>query len=296
MEAIVRIFVTGASGWIGSAVVPELQAAGHEVVGLARSDAAAKVVANAGAEVVRGELADLDLLRATAEGSDGVVHLGYVHDFTRMPEAAATDRAAINTFGAALAGSGRPLLIASGVLGLASGRAGTEQDRPDPAAHPRIANAELTLAFAEQDVRAIVVRFAPTVHGAGDHGFVARLVEIARERGASGYVGQGANVWPAVHRADAARLVRLAVDAAPAGAVLHAVGEEGVPTRAIAEAIGRGLGLPVGPAAPEEFGWLGGFFAADCPTSSARTQQQLAWAPEHPGLIADLDAGHYYAG
>ena len=291
-----RIFVTGASGWIGSAVVPELQAAGHEVVGLARSDAAAKAVANAGAEVVRGELADLDLLRATAAGSDGVVHLGYVHDFSRMPEAAATDRAAIETFGTALAGSGRPLLIASGVLGLASGRAGTEQDRPDPAVHPRVANAELTLAFAEQDVRAIVVRFAPTVHGAGDHGFVARLVQIARERGASGYVGDGANVWPAVHRADAARLVRLAVDAAPAGAVLHAVAEEGVPTRAIAEAIGRGLDLPVGPAAPEEFGWLGAFFAADCPTSSAITRQQLGWSPEHPGLVADLDAGHYFAG
>jgi len=291
----VRIFVTGASGWIGSAVVPELQAAGHEVIGLARSDEAAKTIANSGAEVVRGELADLDLLRATAASSDGVVHLGYVHDFSRMPEAAATDRAAIETFGAALAGSGAPLLIASGVLGLARGRAATEQDDPDPAVHPRVGNAQVTLSFAAQDVRPIVVRFAPTVHGAGDHGFVARLVEIARERGTSGYVGDGANRWPAVHRQDAARLVRLAVDAAPAGSVLHAVAEEGVPTHAIAEAIGRGLDLPVAPAAPEEFGWLGAFFAADCPASSAITQQRLDWSPEHPGLVADLDAGHYFA-
>lgn len=290
-----RIFVTGASGWIGSAVVPELQAAGHEVIGLARSDEAAKTIANSGAEVVRGELADLDLLRATAASSDGVVHLGYVHDFSRMPEAAATDRAAIETFGAALAGSGAPLLIASGVLGLARGRAATEQDDPDPAVHPRVGNAQVTLSFAAQDVRPIVVRFAPTVHGAGDHGFVARLVEIARERGTSGYVGDGANRWPAVHRQDAARLVRLAVDAAPAGSVLHAVAEEGVPTHAIAEAIGRGLDLPVAPAAPEEFGWLGAFFAADCPASSAITQQRLDWSPEHPGLVADLDAGHYFA-
>jgi len=291
----VRIFVTGASGWIGSAVVPELQAAGHEVIGLARSDEAAKTIANSGAEVVRGELADLDLLRATAASSDGVVHLGYVHDFSRMPEAAATDRAAIEAFGSALAGSGGPLLIASGVLGLARGRAATEQDDPDPAVHPRVGNAQLTLSFADQDVRSIVVRFAPTVHGAGDHGFVARLVEIARERGTSGYVGDGANRWPAVHRQDAARLVRLAVDAAPAGSVLHAVAEEGVPTHAIAEAIGRGLDLPVAPAAPEEFGWLGAFFAADCPASSAITQQRLDWSPEHPGLVADLDAGHYFA-
>ena len=286
-----RIFVTGASGWIGSAVVPELQAAGHEVVGLARSDAAAKAVANSGAEVVRGELADLDVLRAAAESSDGVVHLGYVHDFSRMPEAAATDRAVIETFGAALAGSGRPLLIASGVLGLATGRAATEQDAPDPQVHPRVANAALTLSFAEQNVRAIVARFAPTVHGAGDHGFVARLVEIARERGASGYVGDGANRWPAVHRLDAARLVRLAVDAAPAGSVLHAVAEEGVAIRAVAEELGRRLDLPVGPAAPEEFGWLGGFLAADCPTSSAFTQQLLGWSPTGPGLVADLE--HY---
>src|SRR4051794_8162550 len=170
-EATMRIFVTGASGWIGSAVVPELQAAGHEVVGLARSDAAAKAVVDLGAEVRRGDLSDLDVLGAAAADSDGVVHLGYVHDFSRMPEASATDRAAIETLGATLAGSGRPLLIASGVLGLASGRPATEQDAPDPAVHPRVANAALTLSFAEQDVRAIVVRFAPTVHGAGDHGF-----------------------------------------------------------------------------------------------------------------------------
>jgi nucleoside-diphosphate-sugar epimerase len=294
----VRIFVTGATGWIGSAVVPELLNAGYQVVGLARSDASAAAVAALGAEVSRGDLEDLDSLSAAAAASDGVVHLGYNHDFSRMQAAAQTDMAAINAIGAALEGTGRPFVIASGVLGLASGRAATEQDVPDPSRHPRIAGVAAALSFADRGVRPSSVRFAPTVHGAGDHGFLAVLVGIARAKGVSGYVDDGASRWPAVHRLDAANLVRLAVDAAPAGAALHATAEEGVPTRAIAEAIGRGLGLPVAsiPAdrADEHFGWIGRFFGTDCRASSTATQQRYGWKPVQPGLIADLDAGHYF--
>jgi nucleoside-diphosphate-sugar epimerase len=287
-----RYFVTGASGWIGSAVIPELLDAGHEVVGLARSDAAAERVAGLGAAVHRGELDDLDSLRAGASGSDGVIHLGYNHDFSRMGDAAKTDLAAIETLADALDGGGRPLLIASGTLGLADGRVGTESDTADPRAHPRVGNAEATLALAERGLRPLVVRFAPTVHGPGDHGFIAVLVEIAREKGVSGYVGDGANRWPAVHRLDAARLVRLAVERAPAGAVLHATAEEGVTARAIAEAIGRGLDVPTTsiPASEAEahFGWIGGFFSADAPASSEQTRERLGWEPAHPTLLEDI--------
>jgi nucleoside-diphosphate-sugar epimerase len=292
------IFVTGASGWIGSAVVPELLAAGHEVVGLARSDKAAAAITALGAGVRRGDLDDLDGLRAEAAVSDGVVHLGYVHDFSRIAEAARTDLAVITAIGEALEGTGRPLVIASGVAGLVNGRAATERDLPDPSSHPRVAGALAATAFAARGVRPSVVRFAPTVHGTGDHGFVATLVAIARERGVSAYIGDGANRWPAVHRLDAAALVRLAVTGAPAGAVLHAVAEEGVPTRAIAEAIGRGLGLPAVsvPAAGAEghFGWLARFFGLDAPTSSEQTRRAYGWEPAGPGLIADLDAGRYF--
>jgi nucleoside-diphosphate-sugar epimerase len=292
-----RVFVTGASGWIGSAVVPELLGAGHKVLGLARSDAAADSVAALGADVHRGGLDDPESLRAGAAAAEGVVHLAYHHDFSQIAEAAATDLRAVEALGAALEGTERPLVVASGTLGLASGRVGTERDRPDPSAHPRIAGARATLALAERGVRSSVVRFAPTVHGAGDHGFVAALVAIAREKGVSGYVGDGANRWPAVHRRDAARLVRLAVDHAPPGSVLHAVAEEGVPTRTIAEAIGRGLGVPAvsvpAERAAEHFGWLGRFFAADCPASNELTRELLGWRPTGPGLVADLAEGHY---
>lgn len=290
-----RIFVTGASGWIGSAVVAELLQAGHDVVGLARSDESAATVTRLGAEVVLGDLDDLDSLRAGASAADGVVHLGYNHDFSQMGEAARTDLAAIESLGSALEGSDGPFVIASGTLGLAPGR--TEQDFPDPSAHPRVANALAALAFADRGVRSAVVRFAPTVHGPGDHGFVAVLVAIAREKGVSAYIEDGANRWPAVHRLDAGNLVRRVVDHAPAGSVLHAVAEEGVPTRVIAEAIGRGLDLPVVsiPAvrAADHFGWLGGFFGADAPASNTATRELLGWEPTHPGLIEDLDAGHY---
>lgn len=293
-----RIFVTGASGWIGSAVIPELLASGHDVLGLARSDSAAAAVTALGAAVHRGSLDDLGSLRSGAESADGVVHLGYNHDFGAMADAAVTDRAAIDTMGSVLAGSGGPLVIASGVVGLAAGRPSTEDDRADPSSHPRVANAAATLALAERGVRSGVVRFAPTVHGPGDHGFTARLVQIARERGVSGYVGDGANRWPAVHRLDAAALVRLVVDRAPAGTVWHAVAEEGVPSRDIAAAIGAGLGLPVvsvpAEQAADHFGWLGMFFAADLPTSSELTRDKLGWNPTRPGLLDDLAAGSYF--
>jgi nucleoside-diphosphate-sugar epimerase len=293
-----RIFVTGASGWIGSAVIPELLDAGYKVVGLARSDTAAASVAALGAEVQRGNLDDLDSLRAGAAACDGVVHLGYNHDFSRMEAAAQTDLAAINALGAELSGTDRPFVVAAGVLGLASGRVATEWDQPDPRAHPRIAGIQAAMSLAERGVRPSSVRFAPTVHGPGDHGFLAVLVGIARAKGVSAYIDEGDNLWAAVHRQDAAKLVRLAVAGAPAGAALHAVADEGVPTRAIAEAIGRGLDLPVvsipADQAADHFGWIGRFFAFDGPASNEATRELLGWEPVHPGLIADLDAGHYF--
>ncbi len=292
-----RIFVTGASGWIGSAVVAELLAAGHEVLGLARSDSAAAVLA-AGAQVHRGRLDDPESLQAGAADSDGVVHLAYNHDFSRMADAAQTDREVIEAIGSTLAGSDRPFLIASGTLGLPPGRPATEADRPDPAVHPRASNGQLALSFTSRGVRTLIGRFPPTVHGAGDHGFVAVLVAIARAKGVSGYLDDGSNRWPAVHRLDAAHVVRLAVENAPAGTVLHAVAEEGVPTRAIAGAIGRHLDLPVvsipAQQAADHFGWLGRFFGADAPAFSALTRELLGWEPTHAGLIEDLDEGHYF--
>jgi nucleoside-diphosphate-sugar epimerase len=292
-----RVFVTGASGWIGSAVVAELLGAGHQVVGLARSDAGADIVSGLGADVLRGDLDDLDSLRAGAGASEGVVHMAYVHDFTQMAAAAQTDLAAIQAMGDVLEGSGSPLVIASGVVGLVSGRVATEEDDADPSAHPRIAGANAALALADRGVRPIVLRLPPTVHGPGDHGFIATLSSIAREHGASGYVGDGSNRWPAVHRLDAAHLARLAVEQAPAGSILHATAEEGIAARDIAESIGRGLGIPVdsvpAEAAAERFGWLARFFSADVPASSTLTRQRLAWTPTHPGLLADIDAGFY---
>jgi nucleoside-diphosphate-sugar epimerase len=294
-----RIFVTGASGWIGSAVVPELLTAGHQVLGLARSDASAAALTALGATVHRGGLDDTDSLRAGAAASDGVIHLAYNHDFSQMPAAARTDLDAIQAFGETLAGSDRPLMVASGVLGVAQGRPATERDASDPSAHPRAANAAAALALAGSGVRSSIVRFAPTVHGAGDHGFMAVLVAIARDRGVSAYVGDGDNRWPAVHRLDAATLVRLGIEQAPAGSVLHATAEEGVSSRSIAEQLGRGLDLPVVSVpieqASDHFGWLGQFFAADVPASSGLTQAMLGWEPVQPGLLADLAQGHYFA-
>jgi nucleoside-diphosphate-sugar epimerase len=305
-----RVFVTGASGWIGSAVVPELIGAGHQVTGLARSDASAAALTAAGAQVQRGTLDDLGSLRSAAAASDGVIHLAFKHDIAfsgGFQDAADADRRAVETFGEALADSGRPFVIASGTLGLAPGRVATERDGhgTDSAATPliggaatRLANAEMTLSFASRGVRSSVVRLPPTVHGEGDNGFMAALVGVARDKGVSGYAGDGANRWPAVHRLDAAHLFRLALEQAPAGSVLHAIADEGVPIRAIADVIGRHLDLPVAAISPadagQHFSWLAAFIATDSPASSTLTRELLGWQPTHPGLIDDLDKGHYF--
>ncbi|HEY2128605.1 MAG TPA: SDR family oxidoreductase [Streptosporangiaceae bacterium] len=303
-----RVFVTGASGWIGSAVVPELIDAGHQVTGLARSADSAAALTAAGAEVQLGTLDDLDILRSAAAASDGVIHLAFMHDIAfsgGFEGAANADRGAVETFGDVLAGSGRPLVIASGTLGLTPGRVATERDGhgPAPAEHGRgpqlrRETAELTLSLADRGVRSSVLRLPPTVHGDGDHGFMAAIVGIARDKGVSGYLGDGSNRWPAVHRLDAAHLFRLAVEQAPAGSTLHAVADEGVPIRAIAEVIGRHLGLPVAAVAAEDaaghFTWLAGFIALDSPASSTLTRELLGWQPTQPGLIEDLEKGHYF--
>jgi len=300
----VRIFVTGGSGWIGSAVVAELLAAGHQVLGLARSEASAEAVDAAGATVRRGDISDLDVLRAAAGDSDGVVHLAFRHDvaFTGdFQRAVDSDLAAIEALGEALAGSDRPLAIASGLAGLKPGAVATERDiaEPLPGAPGRAGNERAALAFAERGVRSISVRFAPTVHGDGDNGFIARIVAADRAAGAAAYIGEGINRWPAVHRFDAARLVRLGIEGAPAGSVLHAVGEEGVAIRDIAEAIGRGLDLPVTSITAEQaqahFGFLAGFLALDMAASNTLTRKLLSWEPSGPPLVTDLDQGHYYA-
>jgi nucleoside-diphosphate-sugar epimerase len=295
-----RVFVTGASGWIGSAVIPELLANGHQAVCLARSDAAAEKVAASGAEVLRGDVEDTDVLRQGAEQSDGVVHLAFRHDIAwtgRFEEAAASDRAAIAVFGEVLAGSGRPLAIASGVAGLTPGAIATERDMPNDQVSPRAASERALLDLAQRGVRSISVRFAPTVHGAGDHGFIARIVEADRSHGAAGYIGSGENRWSAVHRGDAARLVRLGIEHAPAGSVLHAVGEEGIAMRDIAEAISRRYELPATAISPEEagerFDFLGQFVGLDMAASSVITRELLGWEPTGPTLVQDIEAGAY---
>jgi nucleoside-diphosphate-sugar epimerase len=296
-----RVFVTGASGWIGSATVDELLAAGHEVTGLARSDASAAALQAKGARVQRGDLDDLASIRSGADAADAVIHLANKHDFANMAATAAAERAAVETIGDALAGTGRPFLLASGVAGLTQGRPATEDD-PSPfhgPDSPRGGSENLALEFADRGVRPVSLRFAPTVHGAGDHGFIAVIAAVAREKGVSGYPGDGTNRWAAVHRSDAARLVALGLEKAPAGARLHAVAEDGIPTRDIAEAIGRSLGLPVtsiDPAdAQDHFGWIAMFFSMDLAATSTATQELLGWAPAGPTLIEDLDAGAYSA-
>jgi nucleoside-diphosphate-sugar epimerase len=295
-----RVFVTGATGWIGSAIVPELITAGHGVIGLARSDQAAAALTAAGAEVHRGALDDLDSLRSGAAGADGVIHTAFIHDFSRMESAAQTDLAAVNTLGSALEGSGRPLVITTGTALIRPGHVVTEEDSIDPrsAAHPRLGAEQMAITFAARGVRSSIVRPGASVHGEGDHGFVPVLIDIARAKGVSAYIGDGSNRWPGVHRLDAARLYRLALEKAPAGSVLHAIADEGVPTRDIAGIIGRHLNLPVVSVAPEEagedFGWIGAFFAIDAPASSALTQERLGWKPTHPGLVDDLEQGHYF--
>ena len=297
-----RVFVTGASGHIGSLVVRELLDHGHQVTGLARSDASAAALDRAGAQVVRGSLDEPDTLAAAAAAGDGVIHLAFKHDFSDYDGAQATDRRAIEAMGTALVDSGKPFVVTAGTAVLALGasdKPGTEDTHVDPSA-PRAASEYDALAFAEKGVRASVIRLAPTVHGpTDDHGFIPTLIARARETGQAFYVGDGANRWPAVHNLDAARLFRLALESAPAGSMLHGAAEEGVPFRRIAETIGAHLDVPVvsisAEDAVQQLGFIGVVAALDNPTSSAATRRLLGWEPEHPSLLDDLDAGHYFA-
>lgn len=296
-----RVFVTGSTGFVGSAVIRELRAAGHEVLGLVRSDANAEALARTGAQVHRGSLDDLDSLRAGADATDGVIHTAFNHDFTDMAAAAATDLAAVEAIGAELAGSGRPLVIASGVGALHPDRPSVETDMADPTEPmaQRMRSELALIALADRGVRTSAVRLPPSVHGEGDHGLVPQLIGTARAKGVSAYPGDGENHWAAVHRLDAARVFRLALENSPAGRMHHAIGDPGVPVRDIADAIGRHLGLPVtsvarGEEAIQHFGWLGAFFGMDVRASSDLTQEWLGWRPTGPGLLADLRLGHYF--
>lgn len=300
-----RIFVTGASGWIGSAAVPELLAAGHEVVGLARSDASADALRTAGVGIHRGSLDDLDSLRSGAQEADGVIHLAFKHDFDAYSASGLAERAAVETMLGALEGTGKPFLFASGLAMLTPGRVATERDASPYSGpeSPRGGAEQLALSAADRGVRPVALRFAPTVHGVGDHGFTAMLAQTARRTGVAGYIGDGGNRWPAVHRSDAGRLIALALEEALAGPpalpVVHAAAEEGIPAREIAEALGAALGVPTASIPPEEatdhFGWLGGFFGADIPASSTLTRERLGWTPNGPTLTQDIAAGAYSA-
>ena len=303
-----RVFVTGASGHIGLPVVRDLLAAGHHVTGLARSEASAGKIAEAGAQVRRGDLDDLDGLREAVKSADGVIHLAFKHDLALaggdFAGALKADLRAVEAIGEALEGSGKPFVNTTGTMLLAHsvhGRAGTEEDAGEAGGNPRVASEDLSLAFAKRGVRTSIMRLSPTVHSSLDHfGFVPLLIEAARKSGFAAYVGEGSARWPAVHTLDAARLYRLALEAAPAGTRLHAVAEEGVPFRAIAEAIARGVGVPaksvpVGEAAAIMGGFLGLVAQLDNPTSSARTRALFGWKPTHADLLADLAEGHYFA-
>ena len=293
-----RVFVTGATGFVGSAIVQELINAGHQVLGLARSDAGAASLSAAGAKVHRGSLEDLNSLHSGAAAADGVIHTGFNHDFSKFKENCENDRKAIEALGAALAGSARPLVVTSGIGLLPSGRLATEQTMPaSPNPNPRVASEEAARAMADRGVHVSVVRLPPSVHGDGDHGFVPTLVNIAREKGASVYISEGANRWPAVHRLDAAHLFRLAVEKAASQAYYHGVAEEGIKFREIAEVIGRRLNIPVvgkTHEAASHFTWFAHFAAMDVQASSKQTQEVLGWRPTQPGLIADIDRPSYF--
>ncbi|MGV9709157.1 SDR family oxidoreductase [Gordonia sp. NPDC003424] len=299
-----RVFITGASGHVASAVIPDLLDAGHRVVGLARSDAAATAVADRGAEVIRGDLTDLDVLRTAAGESDGVIHLAFRHELMQVGDlagAAASDLAAVRAMGEVLAGTGKPIVGTSGTLMLAlmgiTDRPGTERDVFDGGY--RIDAENLIIGLADEGVRSSVVRLPPSVHSDLDHhGFVPSLIGFARDNGFAGYLGEGHNRWPAMHTRDAARLYRLALESAPGGTILHAIGDDGVEFRDIAAAIGRGLGIPTATVEPDDasrrFGFLAGFVGADNPVSADITRELVGWKPEYPGLIEDIDAGHYF--
>lgn len=294
-----RVFITGASGWIGSATVDELLGAGHDVTGLARSDKSAAVIDAKGAAILRGDLDDLDSLRRGAAKADAVIHLANKHDWGNPAESDRAERAAVQALASALAGSGRPLVVANGLSGLVQGRPALESD-PSPETGPdapRGGSENLALGYVGRGVRTVIVRFAPSVHGAGDWGFVNFLVAAARKQGVSGYIGDGQAQWCAVHRGDAARLIRLGMENAPAGTRLHAVAEEAIPTKMIAEAIGKSLGLPVTSVDPENagahFGFVASFFATTMTASSARTRELLGWNPTGPTLAEDILNGAY---
>ena len=295
-----RVFVTGATGFVGAAVVQELLGAGHRVLGLARSEAAAQALAAAGAEVHRGDIEDLDSLRRGAEAADGIIHTAFNHDFTKFKANSEADRRAVKALGAALAGSERPLVITSAIGLLGRGQLVTEADRPPAGSpNPRVASEEAADEVAANGVRISVVRLSPSVHGDGDHAFVPTLIRLARAHGVSVYQGDGGNHWPAVHRFDAARLYRLALEHAPAaGTRFHGVAEEGIAFRELAEAIGQRLSVPVVSKSPEEaaahFGAFAHFAALDIRASSAQTRQRLGWQPTQPGLLADLQGESYF--
>lgn len=295
-----RIFVTGATGFIGSAIVQELIGAGHQVLGLVRSDAGALALAAAGGEAHRGDVENLDSLRSGAAAADGVIHTAFIHDFAHYPAVCETDRRAIEALGSALVGSDRPFIVTSGTAFITPGRLATEEDASvlTVTEFPRVATEEAGRAVADRGVHVALVRLSPSVHGEGDHGFVSTLISIARATGVSAYVGEGLNRWNAVHRLDAARLFRLALEQGAADARYHAVAEEGIAFRAIAEAIGHRLNLPVVSKSPAEaaahFGAFAGFTQLDVPASSQLTQQRLGWQPTQNTLLADLEGGHYF--